>query len=350
MPKRSSATTAAAQNKANEGPVIYWEGELNDDYFDDFHMEALYSLPFISHGPSDDFCRREVLKDDLIFGGDPEKAEVRLLSVQNKILAQRKSDREMVAKWKKQSKTKRCDRRYLSFEATCLLNAAMVENNLSVSANDKYLSAFRQILKSAGVENAVFLPISSRAMKENVRASCCSSLKPIEFSKKLSDILGIGDFDGEAVGSHFDIMSVIADEMLSLNTSDIFVTPDVVNDEDGQRIRSSFASGTVFSDLSKFVREDYGESTFCLPIAVSVDDTAFGGLRNRSSCPVYIKILSLRHPLNTNGDRVRLVGFCPRFNVSFICVLWVASFPSFSLKLCDVLCSTRKRTLRSSGH
>ena len=318
VPKVSSLTGQVL--KCNEGPVVYWEGDFDVDYFDDFHIENLHSTPFVSNEASDEFCRKEVLFDehDLCFGGDSEATEVRLLSVQNKILKQRKSDCAMVASWKEEKSRKGCDRRYLSFEAVCLLNAAMVENHLSIASNDKYLDAFRQILNSSGVQDAVFLPVSSRAMKEKIRTSCDSSLKPVDFSKKLSDILGIGDFDGEAVGCHFDIMSVLADEMLSLSSSEIFVKPDVVNDENGQPIRSSFASGEVFCELSSCIREDYGVSTFCLPIAVSVDDTAFGGLRNRSSCPVYIKILSLRYPLNTNADHVRLVGFCPRFNVSYV--------------------------------
>jgi hypothetical protein len=212
----------------------------------------------------------------------------------------------------------------LSTLATCLLNEAIVQNGLSpVKGADLFLGAFKSILEEAGVGRNVIrhIPLSARSLKRNILEFYPEFFTPTQYLCKIGDILGY-DIRGEAVGWSFDIMAILADELLHLNDYDIhlepvkeYVTNPATAHAHHQCFRSSFASGLVFEEMSIRVRSDYDDTTICLPIAVSVDDTAFGGLRNRSSAPVYIKILTVKEPLCWKEQHIRLIGFCPRLNV-----------------------------------
>jgi hypothetical protein len=211
----------------------------------------------------------------------------------------------------------------LSTIASCLLNDAIVKNDLSANGADLFLDAFKDILEEAGLDKKVLhrLPLSMRSLKRHISQHCPDVLSPLQYSCKIRDILGC-DIRGEAVGWYFDIMTVLADELLHLNDFDIHLEPvkesvtSPATDHDHRHcFRSSFASGLVFEEMTVRIRCDYDDSTICLPIAVSVDDTAFGGLRNRSSAPVYIKILTVKEPLCWKEEHIRLIGFCPRLNV-----------------------------------
>ena len=301
--------------------------------------ETYLSQPFIFNEHTNEFCKSALAEsttttgecDDTPYGDVNPRVKEYYAEQREKLGGHKYYDfQQHLVEWKSLDKwessfgwIRGCDgsMRKASARTFCLLNEVFVENDLSVRGGDRVLQAFREILEDAGVATNVVLPKSAKSIKQAIVRSCPDGLDPKRFSCKITDILGFGDFRGEAVGWHFDVMNVIADELLNLNDYDIHLEP--VNEPEPTRdenqyhhcLKSSFASGLVFEELSFHVKTDYGQSAVCLPIAVSVDDTAFGGLRNRSSAPVYIKILTVKEPFCWQEERIRLVGFCPRLNV-----------------------------------
>ena len=211
-------------------------------------------------------------------------------------------------------------RREWTAHTAAILNAAAIKTNASISEAEIWLDAFRKIVENSDASGQIVIPESFRTIRSAVKRAVVSDEHNIDvksFRFKLSDLLGIGDFEGYAVGPYLDVMDVISDELLSIDCCNLDICPIEEVDNLGGRIRSSFASADVFHGLSQSIKSDYGESAVCLPIAVGVDDTPYGGLRGKSSAPVYIRIVTIKEPECWKEGHTRLIGFAPKFDVSY---------------------------------
>jgi hypothetical protein len=124
-------------------------------------------------------------------------------------------------------------------------------------------------------------------------------------------------FDGEAIGYYVDLLQLISEDLLvKIDLDDIVTQPPLPNRKQGERPeRGHYCSGAEFKNLHQQVSIDYGNDAIPLCICISMDDTHVKSLNQKKICPVYYRLLNLKHPLATREEYQPLIGFAPFFNV-----------------------------------
>jgi hypothetical protein len=225
--------------------------------------------------------------------------------------------------------------------ATALINAYLVENNLSLAAGTGFLKLFNKLLNLMGIKSPpncdilAKLPTQSKTLYESMRKRLAGDYTVKEYRMPIKDFLGCGScIHGDAVGWYIDNpLYLFAEDVLELPV-DSFHTKPVVRyrrsdgteyerglggapggDHNDDRVFEEFASGDVFVAICKHVAEDYGPEAIPICFGVSTDSTAFGGLRAKHAKPVLFKPLNLKAPAVSSPRWTNVVGFAPEFTV-----------------------------------
>ena len=112
-------------------------------------------------------------------------------------------------------------------------------------------------------------------------------------------------------GHSFNVMSAVADMLLTFDENDINYTFNDIN----ENIFQEPATALEFQKMDVYVKQQYGEDYYPLALTISTDGLALNKVGSRGAKPVYVQIASAKMHCYWSKKNIRCIGFAPEEQV-----------------------------------
>ena len=114
-------------------------------------------------------------------------------------------------------------------------------------------------------------------------------------------------------GHHLNILSVVADMMLSIDEGDL-----IADSNEDHMVFAEPTKGLICRKMKRYIHDTYGKDYYPLPIVVSLDGLILNKIGTRNAKPVYIQLACIKSKSYMSSNNVRCVGFAPQLQVVLI--------------------------------
>ena len=132
-------------------------------------------------------------------------------------------------------------------------------------------------------------------------------------------------------GHYFNILSVIADMMLSFDVNEIHYSS---RENENHMVFSNPTTAMQYKKMENYVLTNYGEGYVPLPVIMSFDGLVLNKLSTRNAKPVYIQLGCVKKEWYMSTKNIKCVGFAPQLQVMLSCCPYIHPYYVLSLLLC----------------